>query len=83
MKDTGEIIDAMQRYVDGHVNEIVEWRNFWCRTQQPGESFDDYLISLRELAKTCRFCSESSMQKATQDQIIEGLSDGVTVEARI
>ena len=24
MKDTGEIIDAMQRYVDGHTNETVE-----------------------------------------------------------
>ena len=36
MKDTGEIIDAMQRYVDGHTNETVEQRNFRRRTQQPG-----------------------------------------------
>ena len=81
MKDTGEIIDAMQRYVDGHTNETVERRNFRRRTQQPGESFDDYLISRRELAKTCKFCSESCMQKAIRDQVIEGLSDGDTVEA--
>ena len=81
MKDKGAIIDAMQKYVDGHIKETVERRNFQRRTQQPGESFDDYLISLCELAKTCKFCSESCMQKGIRDQVIEGLSDGDTVEA--
>ena len=28
MKDTEAIIDAMQRYVDGHINEMVEHQNF-------------------------------------------------------
>ena len=30
--------------------------------------------------KTCRFCSETCAQKSIRDQIIEGLSDGDTVE---
>ena len=80
MKDVAQIITAMRRYVDGHVNETVERRNFRRRVQQPGESFDDFLISLRELAKTCKFCSEACMQKSIRDQIIEGLSDGDTIE---
>ena len=42
----------MKRYIDGHVNETVEQRNFHKRTQQVGESFDDFLMSLRELVKT-------------------------------
>ena len=46
------IIEAIQEYVDGHINEH---RNFWHRKQQPGETF---LVSLQELAKTCKFCSE-------------------------
>ena len=46
----------------------------------PGESFDDFLISLRELAKTCRFGSETCTQKSIRDQIIKGLSDGDTIE---
>ena len=71
----------MQRYVDGHVNETVERRNFRRQFQQEGESFDDYLISLRELAKTCSFCSDLCMQKNLRDQIIEGLHDGDTIES--
>ena len=50
------------------------------RVQQPGESFDDYLVSLRELAKTCNFCSAECSQKSIRDQIIEGLLDGDTIE---
>ena len=79
-KDAATIIAAIQRYIDGHVNETVERHNFRRRVQMPGESFDDFLISLRELVKTCRFCSETCAQKSIRDQIIEGLSDGDTVE---
>ena len=39
------------------------------------EAFDDFLVSLRELAKTCKFCSEECTHKN-----IEGLLDGDTVE---
>jgi len=41
-----QIIEALQRYVDGHLNETVERRNFRHRLQQPGETFDDFLIAL-------------------------------------
>ena len=44
------IIEALQAYVDGHLNETVEHRSFRCHKQQTGEIFDDYLISLRDLA---------------------------------
>ena len=81
IRKTSTIIDAMQRYVDGHVNETAERHNFRRRFQQEGKSFDDYLISLRELAKTCSFCSDLCMQKNLRDQIIEGLRDGETVES--
>ena len=75
-----DIIQAIRNYVEGHINESVERRNFRRRRQQPGEVFDDFLVSLRELAKTCKFCSEECTQKNIRDQIIEGLLDGDTVE---
>ena len=37
-------------------------------------------MSLRELAKICNFCNNECLQKAIRDQIIEGLSDGETVQ---
>ena len=48
---------AIQWYVKGQMNESVERQTFRRRVQQPGESFDDFLVSLHELAKTCQFCS--------------------------
>ena len=75
-----EIVAAIQRYVEGQINESVERRTFRRRVQQPGESFDDFLVSLRELAKTCKFCSDNCTTKNIRDQIIEGLRDGDTIE---
>jgi len=74
------IIAAIKRHVDGHINESMERRWLQRRVQQPGESFDDYLVSLWELAKTCNFCSAVCSQKSIRDQIIEGLVDGDTIE---
>ena len=75
-----DIILAIQQYVDGHLNESVERRNFRRRKQQPGETFDDYLVALRDLSKTCKFCSDECTKKNIRDQIIDGLIDGDTVE---
>ena len=74
------IIAALKVHVDGQINETVERRNLRQRKQQSGESFDDFLVSLRELTKTCNFCNTECLQKAIRDQIIEGLSDGETVQ---
>ena len=76
-----ETISAIKRYVDGHINETVERRNFRQRAQHPGEPFDDFLVSLHNLIKTCNFCSDACIQKSLRDQIIEGLLDGNTVES--
>ena len=79
-QDPSAIITAIKRHIDGHINESIERRNLRCRTQQPGESFDDFLVSLCEVAKTCGFCSEQCTQKSIWDQIIEGSLDGDVTE---
>ena len=63
------LVQAIQRYVEGHINESVERRNFRRRVQQPGESFDDFLVSLRELVKTCNFCSDECVQKTSETRL--------------
>ena len=79
-QDASAIITAIKRHIDSHINESVKRCNLRRRTQQPGETFDDYLVALRELAKMCNFCSEQCTQKSIRDQTIEGILDGDTTE---
>ena len=72
-RNVESIICAIKCYVDGLVNETVERRNFRKHMQQTCESFDDYLVSLCELVKSCNFCSDACTNKNIRDQIIEGL----------
>ena len=78
--DVAAIISAIKKNIDGHINESVERRNFRRRSQQPGETFDDFVLALRELVKTCNFCSNDCTRKNIRDQIIEGILNGDTVE---
>ena len=66
--------------MEGQINVTVERRNFRKRKQQLGETFDDFLCSLRELAKTCQFCDDDCTQNNIRDQIIEALNDPDTAQ---
>ena len=79
-KDQAQVIAALKQHVAGRINETIERRNLRQRKQLSGEAFDDFLVSLRELAKTCNFCSNDCLQKAIRDQIIEGLQDGEIIQ---
>ncbi len=75
-RNANHTVDTISWCTAGQMNESVERRNFQCRSQQPGESFNTFLVSLRELAKTCSdLCT-----KGIRNQIIEGLIEGDTVE---
>ena len=54
--------------------------NFHWWIQQPGKLFDDFLITITEVVKTCKFCSDICTQESINEQIIEGLIDGGTIE---
>ena len=77
--DQTQIIAGLKRYVQGRINETVERRNFRQRKQAPGETFDDYLVALRELAKTCNFCNNNCLQSNLRDQLVDGILDPDTV----
>ena len=79
-KDVDIIIHAIKNHIDGHRNESMERHALRRQIQQPGETFNNYLVALQELAKTCNFCSEECAQKNIRNQIIKGINDGDTVE---
>ena len=78
--DPVAIVEALRNHVEGQINVTVKRRNFRKRKQQLGETFDDFLCSLRELAKTCQFCNDACTQNNIRDQIIESLNDSDTVQ---
>ena len=78
--DQTEIIAGIRCHVKGRINETVECRSLRQRKQQAGETFDTYLVSLRELAKTCNFCNDNCLQKSLRDQVVEDLKDADTVK---
>ena len=79
-KDVGAIIAIIKKYIDSHINESLEHRHFRRSTQQPGECFEDFLLALHDLVKTCNFCSNECTQKNICNQLIEGILDVDTVD---
>ena len=70
-----KILDALEKHILGRVNVTMENRNFRKRCQEKNEAFDDFLVSLRQLATTCEFCNDNCRNRAIRDQIVEGHND--------
>ena len=56
--DVKEIIRHLQLYARGQLDEVVKHHNLAKWQQPPGERFEDFLISRRDLTKTCSFCNK-------------------------
>ena len=80
MKNSISIMNALELHIRGQVNETVARRDLRKRTQEAGETVNDFVVALRNLVTTCNFCNEECEQKAIRDQLIEGLEDGDAVE---
>ena len=82
MKHGVTYLTSFRHFNDTLIGILMKWwkdTNFRKKVQQPGEPFNDFLISLCELAKTCKFCSDLCKENI-RDQIFEGSNDGDTVE---
>eukprot|EP00794_Sanderia_malayensis_P002412 gene2412-2781_t len=54
--DPNKILDALDTFSRGVVNETLERHLFNSRKQDDGEKFDDFLTDLKILSKNCNFC---------------------------
>ena len=72
--DVKEIIRHLQLYARRQLNETVEHHNLAKRQQQPGERFEDFLTSIRDLTKTCSFCDKCT-DLIVRDKSVTGVID--------
>lgn len=70
---TASVLEAIEAKIVVKKNLIYERFLFHCCNQSPDETFDDYLIKLKKLVKSCGFAEMSD--ELLRDRIVFGLSD--------
>ncbi|XP_043235622.1 uncharacterized protein LOC122388509 isoform X2 [Amphibalanus amphitrite] len=78
-QDVHAMIRQLEVYAIGQVNEVLERKRFNSRVQGDGETFDDFLTCLRDLSRSCNFCS-SCNESLIRDRIVIGLRSAETVQ---
>ena len=73
------IITQMLDYLRSQRNVVLDRKEFYLRNQQPDEKFDDYYISLQEIAAFCDFCPNCINQQY-RDRIVTGIQHEETVK---
>ena len=73
-KDTEKIINVLEKFAEGIVNESLERHLFNSRCQEEGELFDDFLTDIKILSKNCGFCG-SCHDSLVRDRIVAGIND--------
>ncbi|KAL1468748.1 hypothetical protein MTO96_025192 [Rhipicephalus appendiculatus] len=64
-------VAALAKHFDITCNLVVERHRFHRRIQFPGESIQEYVTALRELAAMCSFMSQ---EESLRDQLVAGVS---------
>ena len=63
-KNPTRILEEMEKFAKGIINETLERHMFYSRNQEEGENFDDFLTEIRILTKNCNFCNGSTLTSA-------------------
>ena len=74
-----DTIEAMEKHLRSQRNVILNTRDFYRRNQQSDETFDEYLIALKEISEYCDFCQHCTEDRL-RDRIINGLYDETAVQ---
>ena len=73
-RTAAEIMEKMERFCIGEVNQTYERFIFNSRKQAEGEPVDAFISDLRDLVKTCGFCNEC-LPAMIMDRIVLGVND--------
>ena len=68
------IIQKLEAFAKGTINETLERHTFNSRSQEEGECFDDFLTELKILLKNCNFCA-NCVDGILRDRIVSGIRD--------
>lgn len=68
------VLGLMEDHLRGQRNVIVDRREFNSRVQEVGETFDDFLCAIKEIANFCSFC-DSCIDNRLRDRIVVGTRD--------
>ena len=72
--DIESLLDAMEAHLRGQRSVMLDRREFYSRIQLAGETFDDFLCSIKEIAAYCDFCTHC-LDDQYRDRIVTGTSD--------
>ena len=72
--DLTTILDAMEAHLRGQRSIILDRRDFYSRIQEPDETFDDFVSSIKEIAAYCDFC-DKCLDDQFRDRIVVGTRD--------
>lgn len=73
-----KVVEAIEKYVNPKYNEVFERYKFNERTQESGESFENFYTCLRQLISTCNYgtkSTESLEDQLLRDRIVQGIQD--------
>ena len=76
---TDVIIEKIGEHLRKQKNVILDRRECFQRTQEAGESFNDFLIAVKEIHEFCNFC-EHCQEDQIRDKIVTGIRDTTVLE---
>ena len=72
--DLDTIITALRTHLRRQRNPVLDRRDFDTRAQERGETVDEYMCALREIAASCDFCP-ACYDDRLRDRLVVGTSD--------
>lgn len=73
------VLDKFEQYCQPHKNIPFERYRFNRRTQEPGETYDQYRTALRKIAESCEF-NMITPDEILRDRLVFGIRDAKTRE---